>query len=110
MRQRFEWAGWLLFLFGCFGFLIDTWLSRAWWGFGASVLFTGGVIAFLVPMVHATLQPRAGLRRTGAPEAVMLGVPIGATPALASLGDGQPGLEPTDDPAIHVGDVLEAEL
>ncbi len=103
MRERWELAGWLLFLFSSFGFLIDSALSRNWWALSASALFLLGVVAFLVPM----LGPGRVAARQGAEPLDVLDPFVDP---LASVGERQPGLGPLDDAAFDVDDVPEPQL
>ena len=104
MRERWELAGWLLFLFSSCGFLIDAALSRSWWAAAGSALFLFGVVAFLVPMLRPgdVVPPRQG--------AEPLDVLDPFVAPLASVGDRQSGLGPVDDAAFDVDDVPEPQL
>lgn len=103
MRERWELAGWLLFLFSSFGFLIESALSRNWWALAASALFLFGVVAFLVPMLRAD-----GVAAREGAEPLDVLDPFVAS--LASVGDRQSGLGPLDDAAFDVDDVPEPQL
>lgn len=104
MRERWELAGWLLFLFSSFGFLVESVISRSWWALGGSALFLLGVVAFLVPM-FGRRAPSAS--REGAEPLDVLD-PFLAP--LASVGDRQSGFGPLDDAALDVDDVPEPQL
>lgn len=103
MRERWELAGWLLFLFSSFGFVIESAVSRSWWALAGSALFLLGVVAFLVPILRSV---NPGTAEGAEPLDVLdpFAVP------LVSVGDRQPGLGPLDDAAFDVDDVPEPQL